>query len=184
MLTAGQAAIRALGDTDSDMSLLYRWLNDERVLTYLDGTGTGFTREEIEAKYGPRARGEDYVIPCIIEYEAAPIGYLQYYPLLEKERIEYEADAKGLHYGIDLFIGEPDYWNQGIGTIAVRLITRYLFDVRQADSVYIDPAAWNVRAVRCYEKSGFVKVKRIIRKLYEDKYVDVQVMRMTDRQKG
>ena len=184
MLTAGQAAIRALQDTESDMNLLYRWLNDEQVLTYLDGTGSGFTRDQIEVKYGPRARGEDYVIPCIIEHDATPIGYLQYYPLLENERIEYEADKVGLHYGIDLFIGEPDYWDRGIGTIAVRTITSYLFEARQADSIYIDPAAWNSRAIRCYEKSGFVKVSRIVRELCEGKYLDVQVMRMIDRQRG
>ncbi len=178
MLTAGRAAIRALQDTESDMNLLYRWLNDEQVLAYLDGTGNGFTRDQIEAKYGPRARGEDYVISCIIEHKATPIGYLQYYPLLEKERIEYEADAEGLYYGIDLFIGEPDYWNRGIGTVVVRKITSYLFDARQADAIYIDPAAWNTRAIRCYEKSGFVKVNVIARELYEGKHLDVQVMRM------
>jgi aminoglycoside 6'-N-acetyltransferase len=184
MLNAGKTILRGLRDTESDMNLLYRWLNNEQVLTYLDGTGTGFTREQVEAKYGPRARGEDYVIPCIIEHEAIPIGYLQYYPLLETERIEYEADAEGLHYGIDLFIGEPAYWNRGIGTAVLREITRYLFDVRQADSIYIDPAAWNSRAIRCYEKCGFAKVRIIARELYDGCCVDVQIMRMTGSSKG
>jgi aminoglycoside 6'-N-acetyltransferase len=180
MLIAGPIAVTAMRDTPADMDLLYRWLNNEQVLAYLDGPGVSFTREQIEEKYGPRVRGEDYVIPCMIEYEATPIGYLQYYPLLEEERFEYEADPEGLHYGIDLFIGEPEYWNRGIGTTALRMITRYLFDVRQADSIYIDPAVWNIRAIRCYERSGFTIVKTLLaRELSDGRYVDVLVMRMT-----
>jgi len=54
-----------------------------------------------------------------------------------------------------------------------------LFDVRQADSIYIDPATWNKRAIRCYEKCGFRYVKVLpARELSDDHYVDVLVMRI------
>jgi len=175
----GQVSIRFMRDSTEDMGLLYRWLNDEQVLTYIEAPGASFTREQIEAKYGPRARGEDYVIPCILEHDQVPIGYLQYYPLLEDEMLAYEAEPDGLHYAIDLFIGEVDYWDRGIGTIALRAVVDDLFDVRQADSIYIDPATWNKRAIRCYEKCGFRHVKVLpARELSDDHYVDVLVMRI------
>ena len=166
-------------DAREDMELLFRWLNDERLLADIEGPGASFTYEQIEDKYGPRARGEHVVIPCIMEHRRVPIGYLQYYPLPEEEMTAYEADRDGLHFAIDLFIGEPGCRNRGIGTTALRAIVDYLFDVRRADSVYIDPATRNKRAIRCYEKCGFRAVKILRdRELFDGHYVDAQVMRI------
>jgi len=175
----GHVEVRSLRDSREDMDLLFRWLNDEQVLASIETPGASFTSEQIEAKYGPRARGDDYVIPCILEFRQAPIGYLQYYPLLEDELSAYEANQEGLHYAIDLFIGEVGYWGRGIGTLALRAVVDYLFDVRQADSIYIDPATHNRRAIRCYEKCGFREVKVLLaREMPDGRCVDVLVMRI------
>lgn len=56
-------------------------------------------------------------IRCIIEYEEKKIGYLQYYNLDEEDiNLYLDSDCKDVCYGVDLFIGEPNYWNKGIGT--------------------------------------------------------------------
>jgi aminoglycoside 6'-N-acetyltransferase len=64
-----------------------------------------------------------------------------------------------LIYGIDQFIGEPQYWNKGIGTRLVTGMVQYLLEEKGATIVIMDPQVRNTRAIQCYEKCGFEKVK-------------------------
>ena len=57
---------------------------------------------------------------------------------------------------MDQFIGEPDYWNKGIGTRFMNIVLEYLTTERNAKAVILDPHQNNPRAVRMYEKVGFV----------------------------
>lgn len=50
-------------------------------------------------------------------------------------------------------------WNQGIGSHIIKETVRYLIEVEQADRIVMDPQAWNARALRVYEKCGFIKKK-------------------------
>ena len=86
---------------------------------------------------------------------------MQYYPVLDGSEYEIE-DDEGV-FGVDLFIGEPDLWDRGIGTRAVKVLVEYLLGEIGAARVVIDPAVTNARAVRCYEKSGFRRVKLLPR---------------------
>jgi aminoglycoside 6'-N-acetyltransferase len=56
--------------------------------------------------------------------------------------------------GIDIFLTAERH-NQGLGTDAVRTMTRYLIEEREHHRLTIDPAADNAPAIRCYEKVGF-----------------------------
>jgi aminoglycoside 6'-N-acetyltransferase len=44
---------------------------------------------------------------------------------------------------------------QGIGTEAIGLLTRFLFERRGHHRITIYPAAANAQAIRCYTKVGF-----------------------------
>ncbi|MFM5889276.1 MAG: GNAT family N-acetyltransferase [Dolichospermum sp.] len=80
-------------------------------------------------------------------------------------------------YGIDLFIGETQYWTQGIGTKVLLSTINYLFHRLKAAKIVIDPNVKNFRAIRCYEKCGFVKVKLLSgHDLHEGKYQDCWLM--------
>lgn len=162
-----------------DFSLLHQWLNDKDVLSFIEGPSMSFTYDDIVNKYSPRALGQDYVVPCIIEYQHKPIGYIQFYPLQNEERQQYEVDETEA-YGLDLFIGESDYWNQGIGTMVLKLIIKFLFNDIGVKVIYIDPQTWNVRAIRSYEKCGFQKVKILYNhELFDGEYKDNQIMKLT-----
>ena len=65
-------------------------------------------------------------------------------------------------YGMDQFIGEPNYWSKGIGTRYIKLIFEFL-KRKNANAVILDPHKNNPRAIRAYQKSGF----RIIEDLPE-----------------
>lgn len=70
--------------------------------------------------------------------------------------IEYGEEAEPMyrHAGIDIYISER-FQGRGLGTEAIRLLARYLFDVRGHHRLTIDPAADNRRGIRTYEKLGF-----------------------------
>lgn len=181
MLAAnGRLSIRKLMDCDSDYKLLHKWLNDEVVQEYYEGKSVKHTLEEIHDEYRPRAIGEDYVQSCIIVYGEKAIGYLQFYHLQQEEIEAYGAFKNEQVYGIDLFIGEPTYWNKGMGTDVIKLTVDFLFTKVGVHEIFIDPQTWNERAIACYEKCGFQKVKVLPkRELHDGEYKDNQIMRIT-----
>ncbi|HJW22036.1 MAG TPA: GNAT family protein, partial [Candidatus Limnocylindrales bacterium] len=61
------------------------------------------------------------------------------------------------HAGIDLFL-DRDHHGRGLGPEAIRVVARYLFDVRGHHRLTIDPSAANERAIRAYERVGFRRV--------------------------
>ena len=185
-------AIRLMRDEMDDYVFMAGWLSDERVLEFYEGRDNPFSLERILEKYSPRTLGIEGVTPCFIEWDGVPIGYIQYYPIDAETAEEHEipigpageaghgagelTDAAGI-YGLDQFIGEPSLWNRGIGTRAVSLMCEYLFGVLAARTITLDPEAWNTRAIRCYEKCGFRKIKLLpAHELHEGKYRDCWIM--------
>lgn len=57
---------------------------------------------------------------------------------------------------VGISIGERDYWGKGYGSDAMRLILRYAFTELNLFRVSLDALGSNVRAIRSYEKCGFV----------------------------
>ncbi len=156
LIERDELAIRRMRDELPDYQLMAKWLTDERVLEYYEGRDNPFPLDRVIAKYSPRVLSAESVTPCLILYAGVPIGYMQYDPTAKEA---YDLDDDVNVFGTDLFIGEPDCWNKGIGTRAVLLLLNYLFDELHAARVVLDPEAWNTRAIRCYEKCGFKKVK-------------------------
>jgi len=170
-------SIRKMEDTSFDYSLMAKWLSDPEVLFYYEGRDNAFGIDRIKEKYSPRILGEESVTPCIIELNDKPIGYVQYY--YENEKNELGVENYETPYGIDVFIGETIYQNQGIGTKALKLLIKYLFEVKNADVILIDPQAWNKRAIMCYEKCGFKAIKILKkRELHEGEYRDNLIMHL------
>ena len=58
------------------------------------------------------------------------------------------------HANMDIFL-DPAVHGRGVGTDAVRTLTRHLVRDRGHHRLVIDPAADNVAAIRCYAKVGF-----------------------------
>jgi aminoglycoside 6'-N-acetyltransferase len=160
---AGDAdlSVRLMRDERSDYELMSGWLSDDRVLEFYDGRDNPLSVEGAREKYGPRSRGEAAVASCILELEGKPIGYLQFYPTddFDEWRTLIGLEPDPARYSLDIFIGEPELWNQGLGTRALRSVLGHLFAQRHASAVVITPFAWNERAIRCYEKAGFRKVR-------------------------
>jgi RimJ/RimL family protein N-acetyltransferase len=127
----------------TDFPLLLTWLSADHVKQWWnDGDDT---LEKIALHYG--AEEPDvarFILMKSTEVGKSPIGYFQYY-IVSKNTI-----------GIDQFIGEANYINQGIGTAAIKLFLEMIVTKHQPQQIIIDPHPKNQRAIRCYEKVGFV----------------------------
>ncbi len=56
---------------------------------------------------------------------------------------------------LGIFIGEKNFWNQGIGTEATALILDYGFNIMNLNNITLEVVEYNHRGIRCYEKIGF-----------------------------
>jgi RimJ/RimL family protein N-acetyltransferase len=78
---------------------------------------------------------------------------------------------------LDVCIGDKTRWGQGYGTDATRALVRFGFEEMNLNRIWLLVHADNARAIRCYEKVGFVRegVKRQV--VYRDgEYVDEVTM--------
>ncbi len=173
-LSEGSVALRPLAEEDAP--LLLRWLTDSRVLEYWEGPNAKFTPQRIREQF--YSKEKDF-FRCIVEYEERSIGYLQAYRLDQElfKEYEYSPEPGALSFGIDQFIGEPEYWGQKIGRAFVSLVVTYLTQQEGAASVVLDPHTDNLRAIRCYEACGFRKLKFLpAHELHDGVLVDCWLM--------
>ncbi|MFK7696815.1 GNAT family N-acetyltransferase [Paenibacillus sp. HJGM_3] len=155
LFQSGNLRVRKLSSKDA--GYLVKWLSDPTVLQYYGGRDRPHSLEMVREIF---FKEEDDEIRCIVEYDSNEIGYIQFYELDEegKERFGY-TEVEEKIYGTDQFIGEPNYWNNGIGKLLVSSMAEYLITALGASKIVMDPQTWNARAIACYEKCGFRKVK-------------------------
>jgi aminoglycoside 6'-N-acetyltransferase len=81
----------------------------------------------------------------VIEAEGEVVGAIQYHE---------ETEPMYRHAGMDVFLATSRH-GQGLGTEAIRVLARHLFEERGHHRLTIDPAAENTAAIRAYERVGF-----------------------------
>jgi RimJ/RimL family protein N-acetyltransferase len=78
---------------------------------------------------------------------------------------------------VGIFIGEKQYWNQGYGTEVMRLMLSYGFKTLNLNRIALEVYETNPRAIRSYEKAGFVREGCKRQAMYKNgEYVDVIMM--------
>ncbi len=142
---------------ESDLTLLYKWLNEPHVKEWWDDH---LTDEEIKSKYKERI-GDSVVVPFIVFLNDKPIGFIQYYQASKVGDGWWPNETEGT-IGIDQFIGEKSLINRGIGTKMIRAFIDYLFHNPDIKKIITDVDPKNLRAIRCYKKVGFVFIKEMM----------------------
>jgi RimJ/RimL family protein N-acetyltransferase len=86
-------------------------------------------------------------------------------------------DWKNRHGELGIVIGEKRYLDRGYGADAVHTLVRFAFREMNLNRVYLKVYAYNLRAVRCYEKCGF-KREGVLRDamFHGAKYYDALMM--------
>lgn len=82
-----------------------------------------------------------------------------------------DIDAHKRMAQLRITIGNPAYWGRGLGTEATGLLVEYGFSKLQLTSIWLRVLPSNTRAIRSYEKVGFLKGEREI-------FHDTEVVRM------
>jgi len=92
-------------------------------------------------------------------------------------------DALSKNCEIGIAIGDRDYLGRGYGTDAVRVLLHYAFSYRNMHRVYLAPFDDNERAIRSYEKCGFVEEGRLREHIWNDgRYKDLVYMGILRRE--
>ncbi len=153
-----------------DEPLMVSWLSNPILLEYYEGRDRPHDIDMVREHF--YVNDDEY--RCIFEYCGKSIGYIQFYPLDEKSRRKYGyTNTNEKIYGMDQFIGEIEYWNKGIGKKLVKSMIEHLVNHEKADKIVMDPQTWNERAIACYEKCGFRKIKLMKEhELHEGRYRD------------
>jgi len=133
--------------TPADLPLTATWLARPHVAEWWDGP--------LALEPGLRQ------FLAVLDGEA--IGYVQSYQAVacHDDGWWLEVDDPGVH-GIDQFLADAARLGQGLGTQMVRAFVAELFADPSVTRVQADPSPANARAIRCYEKAGFRRVREIV----------------------
>ncbi len=141
-------SLRLMQDTMADYKALQSWFHEPELQEFVwcDEKGEPpVTLERIIEKYGERVKHPRDVFPHFILLDENPIGFIQYYM---------QDDAT---IGLDMWIGRVEDRSRGYGSEALRQMVEIIHHKHpQVKTLFIDPETGNKRAVRCYEKAGFV----------------------------
>lgn len=155
----------------ADLPRCVAWFNDREV-TYFLGREGPLTMEEEERWFANYKAKTDELI-FAITVDARHIGNVGLHNI---DRTNRRAD-------VGILIGEKDLWSQGLGTDALRAVLRYAFGELRLNKVTLDVIDYNERAIRVYERLGFVRegVKRedILKR---GKFVDIIRMSILARE--
>lgn len=145
-----------------DVPNLVRWQREPEVAVWWGDDDK--TEDDLILKWSVRAEGtgtpyDTNTRRFIIVVDGTDVGHIQTYDLRD-----YPVEAKEIGIpkaaGLDIFIGEPEWRDKGVGTLAVRqFIDEIIFSIDGVETCVIDPEPTNKRAIRSYEKAGFVFAK-------------------------
>ena len=146
---------------EHDLPMLHDWLNRPHIAEWWGGEDERPSLEDVLEHYLPRVLASESVTPYVAMYGEEPIGYAQSYVALGSGDGWWEDETDPGVRGIDQFLANPTQLNKGLGTMLVSALAELLFSDPYVTMIQTDPAPNNHRAIRCYEKAGFVQQKVI-----------------------
>ena len=140
--------------------MLHEWLNRPHIVEWWGGERPSLA--EVREHYLPRVMAEESVTPYIAMLGTEPIGYAQSYIAMGSGGGWWEDETDPGVRGIDQSLANADQLGKGLGTQLVRALVERLFADPAVTKIQTDPDPRNLRAIRCYEKAGFVGEKLIV----------------------
>jgi diamine N-acetyltransferase len=168
MIYGERVRLRAL--ERSDVAQCYEWVNDPEVTAGLALFLPMSTLDE-EKWFESSTQRPQETKPLVIEVREGEhwrmIGNCSFFDL--------DWVTRSAEFGI--MIGDKTVWNQGYGTEAILLLLRHGFLTLNLNRIGLKVFTENERAIRAYEKAGFVHEGRMRQAVYKHgKYQDVLFM--------
>lgn len=128
----------------ADFSRLISWVDSEALLVQFSGPVFTFplTPEQLE-QYISDGNRYAYTVTDVQTNEA--IGHAEIY-----------IDANKVAKLCRILIGKPDFRGKGLGQEIVEGLVDLSFGALSAEEVMLNVYDWNIAAIKCYEKAGFV----------------------------
>ena len=143
---------------EEHLSLFRQWLNQPHVKEFWQETEDD---EKLKTKFITELPNRG-VHSYIIQLDGKNIGYIQYYNTQKVGGGWWENEKPGT-FGVDLLIGDPAYVGKGLGSKIIKEFIAFMkAEEKSIQSFIIDPDPKNKRAIRAYEKVGFVSEGEII----------------------
>ncbi|MBT2323590.1 GNAT family N-acetyltransferase [Variovorax paradoxus] len=134
--------------------MLHEWLCRPHVSRWWQPSPS---RAEVEEDFVPMTSdGNDTTRGHIAMLESRPIGFIQCYVVAGSGGGWWEEEADPGARGIDQFLASAEDLGKGLGSAMVRAFVDRLFLDPRVTKVQTDPSPDNGRAIRSYEKAGFV----------------------------
>lgn len=155
-----EVSFRKLRDYKEDYTKLYNWCSNKNVYEWFEQRVLPY--EEIFTKYKRKLLKKEENL-YIINFDNKDIGLVQFYKYKNDVNIKQLKKYKN-PYEYDIFIGDENYINKGIGQKIVNSINNIIYVKYNADCIVLRPFKKNKRAICCYQKCNFKKIYE-----YEDK---------------
>lgn len=131
----------------SDKQYFAKWWRDKDLISLTSGNLEPISDKQVE-KYFSDMLSNKADFHFIIIVNKKVIGHIS----LSKRR--------GCWYETQIVIGEKEFWRKGYGPEAIKLIIKKANRLN-ISKMYLEVRPDNVRAIKAYEKSGFVQKKSI-----------------------
>lgn len=128
----------------SDFDKLILWIDSEEMLLQFSGPAFTFplTKDQLKSNLEDKKRLSYKVVDSATD---AMIGYSEIYSL----------DKSSVLLG-RIIIGDPEFRGKGLGQKIVKMLLEISFDQLGFEKAELNVFDWNISAIRCYEKAGFV----------------------------
>lgn len=166
MFKGHKVLLRAV--TREDMAVQWKAENDPEIYFWDGGTPRPLSMEQLLSFHDQsQSQSSPNSVSFAIEADGQYIGHCGLH--------NFDHVARTCELGIE--ISNRDYWGQGYGRDAVRVLLKYAFEHHNVQRIWLNTHSENERAIRCYLACGFVEEGRLRQHLWiAGRYVDRVVM--------
>lgn len=153
-----------------DVGKFHEWVNDPEVTRGLS-LYLPMSMADEESWFNSLANRDQKVKPLAIEIRKG-----RNWKLIGNCGV-FDIDAVNRSAELGILIGDKSEWNKGYGSEVMSLLARHCFETLNLNRAFLRVYTENIRAVRSYEKAGFVLEGRLREAVYKSgKYDDVLIM--------
>ena len=169
--------VRLRASERTDLQNFVRWFGDPEVTENLDMIGVmGMANEEIWFEDMIKRPAIEQVLVIEVKTEPAPSGNPEIWLPIGTIGL-YDVNSIARHAELGISIGEKAYWNRGFGSEAIRILLNEGFYKYNLHRIELRVNARNHRAIKAYEKVGFVHEGTKRESTFRDgEYMDMLVM--------
>ncbi|WP_165475021.1 GNAT family N-acetyltransferase [Legionella yabuuchiae] len=152
---------------DEDSEQYFNWINNKELVLY-NANYKPVSRSDHQKWFNDIRNNESTVIFSIISNQTGQlIGSCSLRSISRQHK----------NAELQIRIGEMEYQNQGLGSEAIDLLVSYGFTKIQLKRIYLYVFADNIRAIKAYEKCGFIAEGTLRKAAYiNDKFIDLKIM--------